>query len=91
MRAEELEVARSYILYRAGRTQERKKEAPAVDISNRLDINITKSDGSLVPLDIDKVALLINDACEGLEEVSMNEVLEEALKNLYDGVSLACL
>ncbi|MFQ3340058.1 MAG: ribonucleoside-diphosphate reductase alpha chain [Gammaproteobacteria bacterium] len=89
MRAEELEVARSYILYRAGRTQERKKEAPAVDISNRLDINITKSDGSLVPLDIDKVALLINDACEGLEEVSMNEVLEEALKNLYDGVSLA--
>ncbi len=27
MRAEDLEVARSYILYRAGRTQERKKEA----------------------------------------------------------------
>jgi ribonucleoside-diphosphate reductase alpha chain len=35
------------------------------------------------------VAALINDACEGLEEVSMNEVLEEALKNLYDGVSIA--
>ena len=89
MRAEELEVARSYILYRAGRTQERKKEAPAIDVSNRLEINITKSDGTLAPLDINKVALLINDACEGLEEVSMNEVLEEALKNLYDGVSLA--
>ena len=40
-------------------------------------------------MDVNKVALLINDACEGLEEVSMNEVLEEALKNLYDGVSLA--
>ena len=89
MRAEELEVARSYILYRAGRTQERRKEAPTIDISNRLEINITKSDGTLVPLDVNKVALLINDACEGLEEVSMNEVLEEALKNLYDGVSLA--
>ena len=89
MRAEDLEVARSYILYRAGRTQERKKEAPTIDISNRLEINITKSDGTLVPLDVNKVALLINDACEGLEEVSMNEVLEEALKNLYDGVSLA--
>ena len=49
MRAEELEVARSYILYRAGRTQERKKEAPTIDISNRLEINITKSDGTLVP------------------------------------------
>jgi ribonucleoside-diphosphate reductase alpha chain len=89
MRTEELEVARSYILYRAGRTQERKKETPEVNISNRPNINITKTDGSLVPLDIDKVALLINDACDGLDEVSMNEVLEEALKNLYDGVSIS--
>jgi ribonucleoside-diphosphate reductase alpha chain len=89
MRTEELEVARSYILYRAGRTQERKKEAPEINISNRPNINITKTDGSVVPLDIDKVASLINDACEGLEEVSMNEVLEEALKNLYDGVSIS--
>ena len=89
MRTEELEVARSYILYRAGRTQERKKEAPEVNISNRPNINITKADGSLVPLDIDKVALLISDACDGLDEVSMNEVLEEALKNLYDGVSIS--
>ena len=89
MRTEELKVARSYILYRAERTQERKKEAPEIDIANRPEINIRKNDGTLVPLDIDKVAMLINDACEGLEAVSMNEVLEEALKNLYDGVSLA--
>ena len=89
MRTEELKVARSYILYRAERTQERKKEAPEIDIANRPEINIKKNDGTLVPLDIDKVAMLINDACEGLEAVSMNEVLEEALKNLYDGVSLA--
>ena len=40
-------------------------------------------------LDIDKVAALINDACKDLEEVSMNEVLDEALKNLYDGVSIS--
>ena len=52
MRTEELEVARSYILYRAGRTQERKKETPEVNISNRPNINITKTDGSLVPLDL---------------------------------------
>ena len=87
MRSEELEVARSYILYRAGRTQERKKETLEIDIPNKPNINITKSDGTSVPLDIDKVAALINDACDGLEEVSMNVVLEEALKNLYDGVS----
>ncbi len=89
MRSEELEVAKSYILYRAGRTQERKKEATSIDIPDTPNINVVKSDGSLVPLNVEKVAGLINDACEGLDEVSVNEVLEEALKNLYDGVSIA--
>ena len=88
MRAEELEVAKSYILYRAGRTQERKKVAPIVDIPDIPEINITKSDGSKVPLDVERVASLINDACDGLEDVSVEEVLNEALRNLYDGVSL---
>jgi len=41
MRTEELKVARSYILYRAERTQERKKETPEIDIPNRPEINIT--------------------------------------------------
>ena len=89
MRSEEYKAARTYILYREERTQERKKEAPVIDIPNKPEINITKTDGTLVALDVDKVAALINDACGGLEEVSMNEVLEEALKNLYDGVSIA--
>tara|TARA_B100000963_G_scaffold87441_1_gene75051 strand:- start:1530 stop:4403 length:2874 start_codon:yes stop_codon:yes gene_type:complete len=89
MRSEELDVAKSYILYRAERTQERKKEKVNIDIPNTPNINVTKSDGTIVPLDVEKLAELINDACEGLEEVSVNEVLDEALKNLYDGVSIA--
>ena len=89
MRSEELEVARSYILYRAGRTQERKKVAPIIDIPDVPKINITKSDGTKVPLDVERLASLIADACEGLKDVSINEVLEEALKNLYDGVSIS--
>ena len=43
----------------------------------------------VVPLDVEKVAGLISDACDGLEEVSVKEVLDEALKNLYDGVSIS--
>ena len=89
MRSEELDVAKSYILYRAGRTQERKKETLDIDIPDVPNINITKTDGSIVPLDVEKVAGLINDACDGLEEVSVKEVLDEALKNLYDGVSIS--
>ena len=89
MRSEELDVAKSYILYRAERTQERTKEKHDIDLPDTPAINITKSDGSLVPLDVQKVASLINDACNELEEVSVNEVLDEALKNLYDGVSIS--
>ena len=89
MRSEELDVARSYILYRAERTQERTKEKLDIDLPDTPAINVTKSDGSLVPLDVQKVASLINDACNELEEVSVNEVLDEALKNLYDGVSIS--
>jgi len=89
MRSDELDVAKSYILYRAERSQERQKESIEVDIPNVPKINVTKSDGSVVPLDVEKVAGLINDACQGLEEVSMSEVLDEALKNLYDGVSIS--
>ena len=89
MRSEELDVAKSYILYRAERTQERKKEKLEIELPDTPSINITKSDGTVVPLDIEKVAGLISDACENLDEVSINEVLDEALKNLYDGVSIA--
>ena len=89
MRSEELDVAKSYILYRAERTQERKKEKLSIDLPDTPNVNITKNDGAVVPLDVEKVAGLINDACEGLDEVSVNEVLDEALKNLYDGVSIS--
>ena len=88
MRSEELEVAKCYILYRAERSQERKRDIPDIDISNAPNINVTKNDGSVVPLDVERVATLISDACENLEEVTVNEVLDEALKNLYDGVSI---
>ena len=89
MRSEELDVAKSYILYRAERTQERKREKLEIELPDTPSINITKSDGTVVPLDVEKVAGLISDACENLDEVSINEVLDEALKNLYDGVSIA--
>ena len=89
MRAEELKVAKSYILYRASRTQERVKQTPEMDIPDVPEINITKRDGSKEPLDINRLASLIEDSCDQLEDVSAKEVLEEALRNLYDGVSIS--
>jgi ribonucleoside-diphosphate reductase alpha chain len=89
MRSEEYVVARKYILYRDERATERKKEAPAPTSIKAPAISVTKRDGSKVPLDINKLAALVTHACEDLEDVSADSILEESVKNLYDGVSIS--
>ena len=90
MRSEEHPVARNYILYREERAQERQKTIPTKPESkNESTITITKSSGEKVPLDINRITKMIEHACEGLEDVEATTVVEEALKNLYDGVSIS--
>ena len=90
MRSEEHPVARNYILYREERAQERQKTAPTKPESkNESIITITKDSGEKVPLDINRITKMIEHACEGLEDVEATMVVEEALKNLYDGVSIS--
>ena len=89
MRSEEYIVARKYILYRDERATERKKEAPAPTSIKAPAISVTKKDGSKVPLDINKLAALVTHACEDLEDVSADSILDESVKNLYDGVSIS--
>ena len=89
MRNEEYVVARKYILYREERAAERTKDAPSQTNINAPKISVTKKDGSQVPLDIERLASVVNHACEGLEDVSADAILEESIKNLYDGVSIS--
>ena len=90
MRSEEHPVARNYILYREERAQERQKTTPTKPESkNESIITITKGSGEKVPLDINRITKMIEHACEGLEDVEATMVVEEALKNLYDGVSIS--
>ena len=92
MRNEEYTVARKYILYREERAQERSKDAPEAQAEASQDhptIKVTKSDGSQVTIDLNRVSSVITHACEGLTDVDPKEVLDESLKNLYDGVSLS--
>ena len=89
MRNEEYVVARKYILYREERATERTKEAPKKTNIESPAISVTKKDGTQVPLDINRLAAVVNHACEGLEDVSADSILEESLKNLYDGVSIS--
>jgi len=90
MRSEEHPVARNYILYREERAQERQKTAPTKpESTNESIITITKDSGEKVPLDINRITKMIEHACEGLEDVEAAIVVEEALKNLYEGVSVS--
>ena len=89
MRNEEYIVARKYILYREERAAERTKDTHQQANIDAPKISVTKKDGSKVPLDIDRLASVVNHACEGLEDVSADAILEESIKNLYDGVSIS--
>ena len=51
------------------------------------EIRIVKEDGSKEPLDIGRLKTVIAEACDGLSDVDGATVLEETLKNLYDGVT----
>ena len=82
------DVARSYVLYRERRAQERAAKAreqvqPAAPQLYMIE------NGSRVPLDVARLRALVDSACVGLgEQVSAAAIVEETVKNLYDGVPL---
>jgi len=90
MRAGEQKIARAYVLYReeqARKRAEKAKSEPAPS-SRQTDMTVTMEDGSKQPLDLGRIEHLIREACEGLELVSPDKIIEETIKNLYDGVSI---
>lgn len=87
MRSGEHAVARSYILYReehARARREREAATPSVEKVRQLSVRTTE--GTLVPLDRDRVAAVVAEACAGLPTVDPDAVVTEAMRTLYDGV-----
>ena len=88
MRSGEHEVARSYVLYREQRTQERsrQREVHAEVVAAHPVINVTDQ-GKTRPLDLAKVAALVQESCEGLgRAVDPGVIMQATLKDLYEGV-----
>ena len=86
MRSGEHDVARSYVLYRERRSQERARsnedQAPAESATLHVNDN-----GVRKPLDLAKLKATIESAGFGLGEfVDTAAIQKETLKNLYDGV-----
>src|SRR5690606_24200824 len=75
MTAGEHKVARRYVLYRESRAQERRERT----------INVTRADGSRVPLDREELSVRIAEACDGLNADAPG-VIEQTLVQLYDGI-----
>tara|TARA_Y100000590_G_scaffold16464_1_gene19835 strand:- start:1233 stop:4091 length:2859 start_codon:yes stop_codon:yes gene_type:complete len=89
MRSEERTVARSYVLYREERTRVRKEEtAEEEQQQTEPGIKVILDDGAEATLDIKRINTIVEEACEGLKDVSAEEIIEEAKKNLYDGVTM---
>src|SRR5688572_25713117 len=81
------DVARSYVLYRERRAQERGKDSTRA--SSAAPKLCMLENGVKIPLDMSRLEAIVRAACEGLADyVTPDAVLSETVKNLYDGVPL---
>lgn len=90
MRSEHHKVARAYVLYREERARERAELAASAKTpaAGQQDVlHVTLADGHKAPLDTKRLALIIEEACAGLDGVDAAPVLAETRRNLYDGIS----
>lgn len=87
MRSEHHKVARAYVLYREERARERAAAKAAVAETAAPSLHVTLATGEKAPLDEARFRRIVEEACEGLEAVSPQPVLTEALRNLYDGIT----
>ncbi|MDP5064376.1 MAG: ribonucleoside-diphosphate reductase subunit alpha, partial [Haliea sp.] len=91
MRAGEHKIARDYVIYReeqARKRAARKALSPAAQEAAG-NISVVQLDGSRAPLDLERLHTVVTEACTDLSDVSSSRIIDEALRNLYDGVTAA--
>ena len=89
MRSEHHKVARAYVLYREERTRQRAEQAAAKTAapSSEPVIHVTLPNGAKARLDSARLALIVGEACAGLDGVEAAPVVAETHRNIYDGIS----
>jgi len=78
--------ARAYMLYREEHTRQRQISEP-VDDQEQQTLLVVLSDGTRQPLNREALQSIINEACEGSPDVNAEQVLNNALRNLFDGIA----
>ena len=89
MRAGEHKIARDYVIYREEQARKRAaRQALSPETQAAAgNINVVQADGSRAPLDLERIHTIVTEACTNLDDVSESDILDEALKNLYDGLT----
>jgi ribonucleoside-diphosphate reductase alpha chain len=86
MRSGEHKVARDYVIYREQHAIMRQKNA---DANHHPTLQVTDANGNKKPLDLGALEAAMTAAATGLEGIDVAAVVEETVKNLYDGVAEA--
>ncbi len=89
MRSGEQKVARDYVLYREqhSRMRAEKRAANQAADADYPSLNVTLANGTRAPLDIARMRTIVSEACANLKGVDEKAILDEAMRNLYDGVN----
>ena len=89
MRAGEHKVAVAYVLYREDRRRAREKAAEQKtqeQKKNDFILHVTLNDGSIEPLNLDALTQQVTRACQNLDSVNPELILEDVKRNLFDNV-----
>ena len=91
MRSGNQRVARAYVIYREEHARAREQQQHDVVVDEAFDqavsdIEVTLADGSRQPLDKRRLQAIVNEACEGLNDVDASAILQDTERNLFDGV-----
>ncbi|MFC9691696.1 ribonucleoside-diphosphate reductase subunit alpha [Kribbella sp. NPDC056951] len=87
MRAGEHQVARAYVLYREERTKARTPADPAELATTKPVVSVRQADGTRVPLDVDRLRVIVAEAAAGLDSVDPEQILNETIGSCYDGIA----
>ncbi|WP_309044209.1 ribonucleoside-diphosphate reductase subunit alpha [Marinobacter sediminicola] len=86
MRAEEQKVARAYVLYREEHARERALHEP---VEAHPTLTVKQANGRTAPLDLGLMKQQVDKAALGLEGIEGESLVEEAIRNLYNGIDEA--
>ncbi len=89
MREDLHKVARTYILYREERRQARETSQKAQKPAEVL--NVTLDNGQRVPLDEQRLNTIVQAACQSLEDVEPQAIINDTKRNIFDGIKASDL